>query len=85
MPAFFFWPILVRFLDQIDLMAVRVFLRQQLVPALNTEMRDINYGGRIICQHAQNGPDRHGFQTFARSQDGQRAQQTQRIECFGWI
>ncbi len=82
MPAFFFCPILVRFLDQIDLMTVRVFLRQQLVPTLRAEMRDINYGGRIICQHAQNGPRRHGFQTLARFEDGQRAQQTQRIECF---
>ncbi len=66
-------------------MPVRVLLRQQLVSAFGAEMRNVDNGSGIVGQYAQNRPCGHGFKAFSGFQDGQRAQQTQRVERFGGI
>ena len=57
----------------------------KFVTGFRAEMRNIDDGGRIIGQQAQNRPRRHGFQPFAGFQNGQGTQKAQRVKGFGFM
>lgn len=62
-----------------------ILLRHKLVTGFRAEMRNIDDGGRVIGQQAQNRPRRHGFQPFSGFQNWQGAQQAQRIQGFDFL
>jgi len=66
-------------------MPVGLVLRYQPMAAFSAEMRDIDNSRGIIGQQTQYGTRGHGFQAFARFEDGQGAEQPQRIQCFNRI
>jgi hypothetical protein len=55
---------------------------KQIMPRLGTEMRHIDKRHMVCRPHVQDLPGRHCQQPFARTQDGQGAQQAFAIE-FG--
>lgn len=55
-------------------------LAQKAMTSLGAEMRNIDDGGRIICQDLQDFTCGHVLQTFARLQNGQRAKQPDGIQ-----
>lgn len=71
---------LTGFADEVELREPIFALGQKLMSGFGAEMRHIHDGGRIIGQHAQDLSRGHGFQTLARFQDGQGAQEPRGVE-----
>ena len=78
-PAFFS----VRALSFDDLKcqnAVGLGLRRQFMAVFIAEMRDIDDGGRIICQEANARANGQRLHPFAQAQDGQGAQEADCVD-----